>query len=113
MSGGELQRIAIARAMLKNAPLLVMDEATAFADPENEVRILQGMKELAKEKTVIIIAHRLPAIADADQIVFFVDGKVASCGTHAELLEICPHYAKLWKIQTSSANWSLRSTSYA
>ena len=86
LSGGEQQRIVLARAILKNAPIIVLDEATAFADPENEHLIQQALKELTKGKTVLMIAHRLSSITDADNILVIDKGKIAEQGTHANLL---------------------------
>ena len=85
LSGGEGQRIAIARAILKNSPVIILDEATAFADPDNEARIQAAFAELAKGRTVIMIAHRLSTVADADRIFVIEDGKVAESGTRTEL----------------------------
>lgn len=87
LSGGEQQRIAIARAILKNAPILILDEATAFADPDNEVRVQQALSALSKGKTVIMIAHRLSSITDADCIYVLQDGEIAESGTHSELIK--------------------------
>ena len=87
LSGGEQQRIAIARAILKNAPVLILDEATAFADPDNEVRVQQALSTLSRGKTVLMIAHRLSSITGADCIYVMQDGKITESGTHAELLQ--------------------------
>ena len=96
LSGGERQRISIARAMLKNAPIVILDEATAYIDPENEAVIQQAVARLVKGKTVIVIAHRLSTITDADQIFVIQDGRVAGNGTHKELLEQNRLYQEMW-----------------
>ena len=96
LSGGERQRISIARAMLKNAPIVILDEATAYIDPENEAVIQQAVARLVKGKTVIVIAHRLSTITDADQIFVIQDGRVAGGGTHKELLEQNRLYQEMW-----------------
>jgi ATP-binding cassette subfamily B protein IrtA len=87
LSGGEVQRVSVARAILKGAPILVLDEATAFADPENEYKMQMALRELVKEKTVIVIAHRLSSIREADQILVLKEGRIAERGVHADLLE--------------------------
>ena len=96
LSGGERQRISIARAMLKNAPIVILDEATAYIDPENEAVIQQAVARLVKGKTVIVIAHRLSTITDADQIFVIQDGRVAGNGTHKELLDQNKLYQEMW-----------------
>ena len=96
LSGGEQQRISIARAMLKNAPVVILDEATAYTDPENEAIIQASVAKLVKGKTLIVIAHRLSTITDADQIVVINRGNVEAKGTHRQLLESCALYKKLW-----------------
>ena len=98
LSGGEKQRIAIARAMMKNAPIMILDEATASADPENEAMIQEALSEAAKDKTLIVVAHRLSTILHAEQIAFIQDGQIEKIGTHEELLRICPEYEKMWQI---------------
>ena len=95
VSGGESQRLAIARAFLKNAPILILDEATAFADPDNERLVQQAFEKLSKGKTVIMIAHRLSTVTAADQIYVLADGKVAEHGTHEELLALDGGYRHL------------------
>ncbi len=96
LSGGEKQRISIARAMLKNAPVVILDEATASVDPENEAVIQRAISALTRGKTLIVIAHRLGTIADADQIVVVKDGQIEGKGTQEELLRSCPLYAQMW-----------------
>ena len=102
LSGGEKQRISIARAMLKNAPIVILDEATAYADPENEAVIQQSVARLVRGKTLIVIAHRLSTIADADQIIVVNAGRVEAAGTQAELLQSCPLYQTLWDAHIAS-----------
>lgn len=96
LSGGERQRISIARAMMKNAPILILDEATAYTDPENEAIIQKSVSELSKGKTLIVIAHRLSTIIDSDQIVVINAGNVEAKGTHTELLNSCELYRNMW-----------------
>ncbi|QKF66060.1 ABC transporter, ATP-binding/permease components [Arcobacter venerupis] len=107
LSGGQKQRITIARAILRNAPIVVLDEATAFADPENEEEIIKALANLMKNKTVIVIAHRLSTIKDVEQIIVFDDGKISEIGKHNELLENQGIYAKLWSDYEKSQNWHL------
>ena len=107
LSGGERQRISIARSLLKDAPIVLLDEATASLDPENEVLIQEAISELIKDRTVIVIAHRLKTIAGADQIIVLDDGKLAEQGTHDKLLEKNGLYARLWTIQQESLGWSV------
>lgn len=107
LSGGEQQRISIARAILKNAPILILDEATAFADPDNEAKVQQAINELAKDKTVIMIAHRLSTIANADKIYVLEGGKIAESGTNDELVAIGGIYADMMKNYVSSVNWKV------
>lgn len=107
LSGGQRQRISLARAILKNAPIIVLDEATAYADPENEEKMEAAIAELVKGKTLFVIAHKLPAIMNADQICVIEHGKLAATGTHAELLAICEEYKKLWKASQDSAEWKV------
>ena len=102
LSGGERQRISIARAMLKNAPIVILDEATAYTDPENEALIQQCIAKLVRGKTLIVIAHRLSTIADADQIAVVNNGTIEAAGTQAELLKTCPLYASMWNAHISS-----------
>ncbi|MCT7618412.1 ATP-binding cassette domain-containing protein, partial [Aliarcobacter butzleri] len=96
LSGGQKQRITIARAILRNTPIIVLDEATAFADPENEEEIVKALANLTINKTVIMIAHRLSTIKDSDQIIVFDEGKISEIGKHDELLEKQGIYSKLW-----------------
>lgn len=107
LSGGEQQRIAIARVMLKNAPILILDEATAFADPDNETRVQAAFTALSQGKTVIMIAHRLSTVTDADRIFVVKDGAIAECGKHGELLERDGLYARLWAEYNRSAAWKV------
>ena len=95
-SGGERQRITIARALLKDSPIVVLDEATAYSDPENEAVIQQSIDNLVKNKTVIMIAHRLSTVVNADKIIVLEKGRIAAEGTHAELLQSSPLYKKMW-----------------
>lgn len=107
LSGGEKQRISIARALLKNAPIVLLDEATASLDPENEVLIQQAISALVAEKTVIVIAHRLQSIMNADQILVLEDGGIKETGTHNELLQKNGLYARLWREQSKAGNWRI------
>ena len=107
LSGGEQQRIAIARAILKNAPILILDEATAFADPDNEVRVQQALSALSKGKTVIMIAHRLSSITDADCIYVLQDGEIAESGTHSKLIEKNGIFTNMWKNYSEAAEWKI------
>lgn len=102
LSGGEKQRISIARAMLKNAPIVILDEATAYTDPENEAIIQESVAKLVRGKTLIVIAHRLSTIVDADQIVVVNDGHIEAAGTQAQLLTSCPLYRELWNAHVAS-----------
>ena len=107
LSGGEQQRIAIARAMLKNAPILILDEATAFADPDNEASVQAAFAELAKGKTVIMIAHRLSTVADADCIYVVQDGRIAESGTKDALCAQDGLFAQMWRDYQSSVQWKV------
>ena len=107
LSGGEQQRIVLARALLKNAPIVVLDEATAFADPENEHLIRQALSHLTRGKTVLMIAHRLTTVRDADNIVVVDGGKVAEQGTHDELMALQAYYYKMWNEYQKSVAWKL------
>lgn len=107
LSGGEKQRIAIARAILKNAPIVILDEATAFTDPQNEDKIQKSIMALSKGKTLLVIAHRLSTIQIADQIVVLKKGRIVDCGKQKELLKRCPLYADMWKAHIGAKNWSV------
>ena len=107
LSGGEQQRIAIARAMLKNAPVIILDEATAFADPDNETRVQAAFSKLAEGKTVIMIAHRLSTVAGADQIYVICDGRVAERGTSRELMERGGIFSRMWQNYQTSVQWKV------
>lgn len=107
MSGGEAQRLSIARAMLKNAPILILDEATAFADPDNEAKVQQAFSRLSEGKTVIMIAHRLSSIVDADRICVLKDGEIVESGTHKILLEKQELYAHMWEEYNKSVHWKV------
>lgn len=102
LSGGEAQRVSIARTLLADTPILVLDEATAFADPESEAAVQDGLAELAGGRTVLVIAHRLRTIADADQILVLDDGRVIERGRHPELLAAGGRYARMWRAQHGS-----------
>ena len=109
LSGGERQRISLARAILKNAPIVVLDEATAYADPENEEKMEAAIRELVKGKTLIVIAHKLPAIVDADQILVMNHGRLVANGKHNDLLESSADYRKLWDATLFSKDWKISS----
>ena len=102
LSGGERQRIAIARAMMKNAPIVILDEATAYTDPENEAIIQKSVAKLVQGKTLIVIAHRLSTVKDADKLYVIKDGNIDSCGTHQELLEKGGLYKSMWQAHISA-----------
>lgn len=107
LSGGQIQRIAIARAIVKKSPILVLDEATSFSDPENEHLIQQALNELMKDKTVIMIAHRLSTIRDADQILVVDNGTLVQSGTHDVLISQLGKYQTLWENYTQALTWNL------
>ena len=107
LSGGEQQRISIARVMLKNAPVLILDEATAFADPDNEAKVQAAFSVLAKGKTVLMIAHRLSTVIGADRIVVIKDGKIADTGTHEQLKAKDGLYAEMWRQYNKAAKWKV------
>ena len=108
LSGGEKQRISIARALLKNAPIVLLDEATASLDPENEVAVQQAINALVADKTVVIIAHRLKTVKEADKILVLENGILKEYGTHDQLLHNHDLYARLWKLQSESSGWDMR-----
>ena len=107
LSGGEQQRISIARAMLKNAPILILDEATAFADPDNEAKVQAAFARLAKGKTVLMIAHRLSTVANADCIYVVQDGQIAESGTKDELCAQNGLFARMWQEYQASVQWKV------
>lgn len=107
LSGGEQQRISIARVMLKNSPILILDEATAFVDPDNETKVQEAFSAMSKGKTVIMIAHRLSTVTNADRIYVLENGKVAESGTHDTLTKSDGLYAKMWDEYNRSANWKV------
>ena len=107
VSGGECQRLSIARAFLKNAPVLILDEATAFADPDNERLVQQAFEKLSKDKTVIMIAHRLSTVTNADCIYVLADGKIAESGKHSELISKDGIYSRMWNEYNKSVNWQV------
>ncbi|MDO4537244.1 MAG: ATP-binding cassette domain-containing protein, partial [Coriobacteriales bacterium] len=108
LSGGERQRISLARALLKDAPIIVLDEATAFIDPENEEKMNAAISEVIKGKTVLIIAHRLHTVVGADKIVVLDNGSIDAQGTHEELLQSCVTYQRLWAAAQQTAEWEVR-----
>ena len=103
LSGGERQRISLARAMLKDAPVIIMDEATASVDPENERQLQEAFEALTRDKTVIMIAHRLSTVRKADQILVLDGGRIVGCGTHSDLLRSCETYREIALSQLSAA----------
>lgn len=107
VSGGEMQRLSIARAFLKNAPILILDEATAFADPDNEKKVQLTFESLSKDKTVIMIAHRLSTVTNADCIYVLKDGKIAESGTHEALVDAGGVYTHMWNEYNKSVNWQV------
>ena len=109
LSGGEKQRIAIARMMLKNAPIVILDEATAFTDPENEDKIQQSISALTRGKTLLVIAHRLSTIRNADNIVVLKNGAILAQGTQEELLRSCPLYHDMWQAHIGAKDWAVSS----
>ena len=108
LSGGERQRISLARAILKNAPIIVLDEATAFMDPENEEKMNAALDEIIKDKTVLVIAHRLSTIKNADTICVMKEGKCIAADSHDRLLTDCPEYKKLWDASVSASTWKIK-----
>jgi ATP-binding cassette subfamily B protein len=109
LSGGEQQRVGIARAILKDAPIVVLDEATAYADPENEGQILEGLARLIRDKTVLIIAHRLSTVTQADQILVIDEGQIVERGTHPQLVEAQGLYRRMWDTYSQARQWTLAS----
>ena len=107
ISGGEKQRISIARAILKNAPIVILDEATANVDPENESGLQKAIEELTKNKTIIMIAHRLKTVKDADQILVVADGKIVQRGTHDLLMQEGGIYSDFITMREESIGWKL------
>lgn len=110
LSGGEKQRLAIARLFLKDAPIIVMDEATAYADTENERKIQTAFARLSKNKTVFIIAHRIKTIEHADKILVLQDGRMIACDTHENLYQSCPLYQNMVKANERRDSWTIRQT---
>ena len=108
LSGGQRQRIAFARAILKDAPIVILDEATAFIDPENEQKMNQAIGEIVRDKTVIVIAHKMKSIMNANRIIVLKDGRIAASGCHAELIKTCSEYQNLWRISEETADWTVR-----
>ncbi|MCR5061466.1 MAG: ABC transporter ATP-binding protein/permease [Saccharofermentans sp.] len=108
LSGGERQRISLARAILKDAPVIVLDEATAFMDPENEEKMNAALDEIVKDKTVLVIAHRLSTIKNADKICVMKDGICVASDTHERLLDSCSEYKKLWDASVSASTWKIK-----
>ena len=109
LSGGEQQRVAIARVMLKGTPIVILDEATAFADPDNETRVQQAFTEMAADgKTIIMIAHRLSSVTGADRIYVLEEGRVTECGSHKDLMEKGGKYASMWKQYVESVKWNIK-----
>lgn len=109
LSGGEKQRIAIARMMLKDAPIVILDEATAFTDPENEEKLQQSIAALTKGKTLLVIAHRLSTIRNADNIVVLKNGEILAQGRQEQMLEQCPLYRDMWQAHIGAKNWAVSS----
>jgi len=107
LSGGEMQRISIARAILKDTPIIILDEATTFTDPENEEKIQEGINKLIAKKTVFVIAHRLSTIVDADNIIVLKNGEISAQGTHEKLLDESNEYKKLWQVSKESKEWEI------
>ena len=111
LSGGETQRIAIARAMLKDSPIVILDEATAFADPENEYLVQKAFESLAENRTVLMIAHRLTTVRNADNICVMDDGRIVESGTHDELIARGGMYARMWDDYQRSLSWKVSGVS--
>ena len=111
LSGGERQRVSVARALLKDAPIVLLDEATSALDPQNEAAVVGGIRELTRDKTVVVVAHRLPTIRHADQILFLDAGRVVERGTHDELLDHGGRYADFWAKRSTASGWRLEAVS--
>lgn len=107
VSGGEAQRLSIARAMIKNAPILILDEATAFADPDNEIKVQEAFAKLSQGKTVIMIAHRLSTVTGTDRIYVLKNGRIVEQGNHKELEQKDGMYSNMWKKYNQSAKWKV------
>lgn len=107
LSGGERQRVSVARALLKDAPIVLLDEATSALDPQNEAAVVSGIRELTRDKTVLVVAHRLPTIRHADQILFLDRGRVVERGTHEELVDLDGRYADFWHQRNRATGWRL------
>jgi ATP-binding cassette subfamily B protein len=107
LSGGEKQRISIARAMLKDAPIILLDEATASIDPDNEACIKEAIDDLVRDKTLVVIAHNLATIKNADQILAIDDGSIVQRGNHEELMEMEGYYSRFWNIHAHEKDWTL------
>ncbi|MCR5390763.1 MAG: ATP-binding cassette domain-containing protein, partial [Lachnospiraceae bacterium] len=108
LSGGERQRISLARAILKDAPIIVLDEATAFMDPENEEKLNAAIDEIIKDKTVLVIAHRLSTVKNADKICVMKDGNCIASDRHEELIVTCAEYKKFWDASVSASAWKIK-----
>ena len=108
LSGGERQRISLARAILKDAPIIVLDEATAFMDPENEEKLNAAIDEIIKDKTVLVIAHRLATVKNADKICVMKEGQCIAADTHERLLETCDEYRNFWNLSVSARSWKIK-----
>lgn len=111
LSGGERQRVSIARAILKDAPIVVLDEATSSVDPENADKIDRAVREVTKGKTVVVIGHNLKNLTGCDQIAVLEEGKLIAAGKHEELLVTCSCYRKLWETSESAGSWTIKDRS--